>query len=435
MIKMKNKSIWEATATLPKFEALSKDISTEVLVIGGGLAGLLCAKLLQAENIDYVLCEADRICSGTTGKTTAVISAQHDILYSELIQKYGPENAKLYLDANLNAVQKYKDMAKQIDCDFEITPSYLFSSGNDRSLELEAKAVQSLGFNAKQVNKIKLPLKADTAVCFGGQAQFHPLKFAASIADRLNIYEHTRIVRIDGTTAFTHKNRIQAKKIIVCTHFPIINTHGLYFAKLYQKRSYVLALKNAGEYNGTYVDKKSGMYFRNYKDYLLVGGSDQRTGGSKNGFEIVRNFAREHFKDGVEKYAWATQDCISLDSIPYIGAYSKNTPDIYVSTGFNEWGMTSSMLAAQIIIDMLLGRKNKYAKIFSPQRSMLEYRLFSNVAVTLYDYLRPTPRRCPHLGCALKWNKYEHTWDCPCHGSRFKESGEIINSPATDDLK
>lgn len=428
-----HKSIWEATAKLPHFPTLDRDISTDVLIIGGGIAGLLCAHLLEQENADYILCEADTVCSGTTAKTTAVLSAQHDILYGDLIKKYGIPKAKLYLDANLNAVKKYKKLAKDIDCDLEIRPSYLFSSDTDKSLENEADAVKSLGFNAKTAELIDLPLNSEIAVCFGEQAQFHPLKFLSAIAQNKKIYEHTRIVRTDGTTAFTDTNRIVAKKIIVCTHFPIINTNGLYFAKLYQKRSFVLALENAGQYKGTYVDRKSGMYFRNYKQYLLVGGGDHRTGSSKNGFKTVRDFAKEHFKNATEKYAWATQDCMSLDGIPYIGKYSKNLPNVYVATGFNEWGMTSSMVAAEIITDMILGKENKYSEIFTPQRSMLEYQLLANLGSTAINFLTPTVKRCPHLGCALKWNKYEHTWDCPCHGSRFEKDGKVINGPATGD--
>ena len=121
---------------------------------------------------------------------------------------------------------------------------------------------------------------------------------------------------------------------------------------------------------------------------------------------------------------------MSLDEIPYIGNYSKNTPDLYVATGFNKWGMTSAMVSAMILSDMIPGKKNDYAEVFNPSRSILKPQLFINGFESAINLLTPTTRRCPHLGCALKWNKAEHSWDCPCHGSRFSEDGKVLDNPA-----
>jgi len=125
---------------------------------------------------------------------------------------------------------------------------------------------------------------------------------------------------------------------------------------------------------------------------------------------------------------------MSLDGLPYIGKYSKRTPDLYVASGFNKWGMTSSMVSAKILCDMILGKNNAYQDIFSPQRSMLKPQLFINGLETSKNLLTPTSPRCPHLGCALKWNKQEHSWDCPCHGSRFEKDGKLIDNPSTGNL-
>lgn len=429
------KSLWEETCTLPTFKKLEKDIETDVLIIGGGMTGILCAKFLSDKNIDYVLCEAKTIGSGTSAKTTAVLSAQHDILYGTLIKKFGLNYARQYLNANLKAIETFRKMANNIDCDFEICPSYQFSSKRDRQLESEVQALSRLGFHAKLTKHIPLPVESKTNLCFPTQAQFHPLKFIGAVAKDLNIYENTRIDKCDGTTAFSGDNKIFAKRIIVASHFPIINSKGLYFTKLYQKHSYVLALENTKKFHGTFVDKENGFYFRTYKNLLLVGGGDHRTGYTKDGFKIMRDYTNEHFPKAKIKYSWSTQDCMSLDGVPYIGRYSKSTPDIYVATGFNEWGMTSSAVAAEILCDMLCGKSNPFESVFSPQRSMFAPQLFANLGTTLFDFATPTLKRCSHLGCALKWNKYEHTWDCPCHGSRFKENGEIINNPATKELK
>ena len=136
-----------------------------------------------------------------------------------------------------------------------------------------------------------------------------------------------------------------------------------------------------------------------------------------------------------EKYYWAAQDCMSLDKIPYIGEYSKGTQGLFVETGFNKWGMTGSMLSAMIIGDMLAGKKNEFAEVFYPSRSILKPQLFLNAVESIKNLLTPSSRVCPHLGCALKWNKAEHSWDCPCHGSRFAANGTLLDNPANGDLK
>jgi hypothetical protein len=149
----------------------------------------------------------------------------------------------------------------------------------------------------------------------------------------------------------------------------------------------------------------------------------------------LEDFAIRYYPDAEEKYRWATQDCMTLDGVPYIGKYSASTTDLYVATGFNKWGMTSSMVAANLLVDMVQDRSNSYIDLFSPSRTILRPQLAVNAAVAMVNLLTPTAKRCPHMGCALKWNKLEHTWDCPCHGSRFSQEGQLIDNPATGDLE
>ena len=143
---------------------------------------------------------------------------------------------------------------------------------------------------------------------------------------------------------------------------------------------------------------------------------------------------KEKFPKAKEVKRWATQDCMSLDGIPYIGQYAKSTPSFYVATGYNKWGMTSSMTAAMLLSEVVQGRRNRYTHIFSPSRSMLRPQLAINAVEAMGGILMPKAPRCPHLGCALTYNAQEHSWDCSCHGSRFNESGAVIDNPATDDL-
>ena len=234
----------------------------------------------------------------------------------------------------------------------------------------------------------------------------------------------------------TNGGRIYAKKAIVATHFPIFNKHGSYFLKLYQHRSYVIAYKNTERINGMYLDEnEKGFSFREYNDMLIIGGGSHRTGKKGGNWKEISDFANKYYPTATEVCRWATQDCMTLDGVPYIGEYSNNTNDLYVATGFNKWGMTSSMVAARLLFDLVLERNNKYTELFSPSRSILRPQLLINAFESTLNLITPTTPRCPHLGCALKWNKYERSWDCPCHGSRFSEKGQLIDNPATDDLK
>lgn len=428
-------SIWNRSS-LPRFEALEGDVKTDVLIIGGGIAGILCAYMLECEGVDYILIEKDRICRGVTANTTAKITSQHGLIYSKLIHEFGPEAARMYYEANERAIGRFHTICAEADCDFEKKDSYVYSINRRDKLEKELRALEIIGANADFVRELPIPQKTVGAIRFENQAQFDPLKFVCAVAPGLNIYEQTKALSYNGHSIICEHATVTAQKIICATHFPFINKHGMYFAKMYQHRSYVLALEGAEDVNGMYVDEnKDGLSFRNYNGLLLLGGGSHRTGKNGGNLTELLNFAKKHYPDTREKCRFATQDCMTLDGVPYIGQYSKSTPDFYVATGFNKWGMTSSMIAAELLCDLVLGRQNRYAPLFSPSRTMLRAQLAFNLFETTVNLLTPTRPRCPHLGCALKWNRQEHTWDCPCHGSRFTEKGELLNGPATDGLK
>lgn len=428
-------SLWTDTAKTESFNTLRGNTKTDILIIGGGIAGILCAYMLKKADADYILIEADKICSGITKNTTAKITSQHGFIYQKLIKEFNTDTARLYIDANQNAVKKYRELCENIDCDFEEKSSFVFSE-DERKIEKELKALEKIGFTPKYVKDIPLPIKTAGAVQFEKQAQFHPLKFAYSISKGLNIFENTKVLELKPGEAITNRGKIKAEKIIVATHFPILNKHGSYFLKMYQHRSYVIALKNAPKLNGMYVDEKDdGLSFRNYKDLLLLGGGGHRTGKKGGGWKELENVAQTNLNGSSIEYKWATQDCVTLDRVPYIGKYSKNIKELYVATGFNKWGMTSSMVAAEILTDMVLEKTNLYSEIFSPCRTILRPQLAINSIESVLNLITPTAPRCPHMGCALKYNKAEHSWDCPCHGSRFTKDGQLIDNPATDDIR
>lgn len=428
-------SLWEQTWSHRGFPRLEQDLHTDVLVIGGGMAGILCAYLLHNAGIPYALTEANTIGGGITQNTTAKLTVQHGFIYHKLIKTLGTQRAQAYLNANLAALENYRILCRTIDCDFEEKPSYVYSLDNPGAVQQELDAMQELGLEGEFVSTLPLPFPVAGAVCTPNQAQFHPLKFLAAISQGLHIYEHTQVRELVGTTAITDTATIHAKKIIVATHFPFLNKHGSYFMKLYQHRSYVIALEHAPQVDGMYVDDaQSGMSFRNYKNLLLVGGGDHRTGKKGGGWQELRDFAHRHFPQATERYHWATQDCMTLDSVPYIGPYSARTSGLYVATGFNKWGMTSSMAAAMLLCDLVQEKESPYADLFSPSRSILHPQLAINGWESMVNLLTPSSKRCPHMGCALKWNSQEHSWDCPCHGSRFDHDGTLLDNPATGNL-
>ena len=312
----KRESVWKAQSNLPQFERLDGSRKTDVLIIGGGMAGILCAYFLQKAGVDYVLVEGRKICSGVTQNTTAKISAAHGLIYDKLLRQAGEERAKLYLEANLKAIQSFGELCRGMDCDYKEVASYVYSLDNRKKIEDEADALRHLGWDAKVVDTPKLPMQTKGAVYMDHQAQFHPLKFAAKIAQGLIIYEDTFVKEFKDHTAVTDRGDITYKKVIFTTHFPIDNKHGLYFLKMYQHRSYVIALESAKDERGIYIDEdKKGLSFRNDKDLLFLGGGSHRTGKQGGCWQELKEFAHQYYPDASVRYAWAAQDLWRQDLI------------------------------------------------------------------------------------------------------------------------
>lgn len=428
-------SIWTDGIQIPRFPALEGDLKTGVLIIGGGLAGLLCAWKLERAGADYALIEADRICHGISRNTTAKLTAQHGLIYHKLLKRFGEDTARRYWEINSRALEEYRALARWADFDLESRDNYIYTLDDTAKLEQELAAMRRLGIPGEFTNGTGLPFAVAGAIRIPDQAQFHPMKLVSRLAPGLRVYENTAAKAFQGNRVVTDRGEITAEKIIVATHFPILNKHGGYFLKLYQQRSYVLALEDAGDVGGMYLDGMGdGLSFRNYGKLLLIGGGGHRTGYGGGGWAIPEAAARRYFPRAKEICRWAAQDCMSLDGMPYIGRYSARTPNLYVATGFNKWGMTTAMASAEILSDMLQGREDPRDGIFSPSRSILRSQLLVNAAGSALHLLKPTRPRCPHMGCALKWNAEQRVWECPCHGSRFDHDGKLLDGPSTGDM-
>lgn len=447
------KSLWSQTTELSPREEMKEEISVKNVVIGAGMAGILTAYFLKKRGEEVILLEAGEIAGGQTKNTTAKITSQHGLIYDEMIKKVGRDRAKGYAMANEEAIGIYEKIIEEenISCHFERLPSYLYSTTEEgkEKLEKEAEASRELGIEAHFVEgeQIKeLPFQVAGAVCFENQAQFHPLEFISQIAKNLRIYEHTKVLTVKGHKIETDKGVVTAENIIFTVHYPFLIIPGFYFLRQHQSRSYVLALKGeripeklSAMYYGIDED---GLSFRAEGSILLLGGGSHRTGEVKGGFCDLRNRAKEYYPNAKEAAYWSAQDCMPHDRIPFIGTYSVLRPYWYVATGFQKWGMTSSMIAAVIISDAICQRENPYQEIFSPKRFLVRAG-FKNwckdtaesVAGLMAGWLGKKENRCTHMGCGLIQNEEQKTWECPCHGSRYDQRGRVLDNPALTNLE
>lgn len=474
-------SLWRKTSQHTNRESLETDISADTLIIGGGLAGILTAFFLKERGIHAIVLEANEIGSGQTENTTAKITSQHNHIYEKLISSIGKEAAGKYAKANQEAIFEFSRIINErsIDCDFEMRPAFIYSTQKLEPLEREAEAAASLGLPATLIKQTALPFEVLGAVRFDEQAQFHPLKFLYALAQDLEIYEHTKVDKIDKESIYAGRFRINAKHVVFACHYPFLNAPGYYFLRMHQERSYLIALENAAKLDGMYISlDEEGYTMRNYNDLLIFGGGNHRTGENSAGgkYDELRLAAFSLFPGCREVARWSAQDCMPHDNVPYIGQFSTDTPGWYVATGFKKWGMSTSMVCARLISDAICGIENPYAEVFSPAR----YKPIASVPELLKDAaqavkgllrenltlpsktIEDLPRghggivevdgekvgvykdedakvylvdtRCPHLGCQLSWNPDEKSWDCPCHGSRFDYTGKHIDNPAQSNI-
>lgn len=468
-------SIWRKTCEIEKRPALEEDLETEVVVIGAGMAGLTAAFLLQKEGKQVAVLEAGRIAGGQTQNTTAKITSQHGLFYDRLLREKGKEKAAAYVALHQQAIKTYREVVEEdkIDCDFEETWACVFSQDKE-VLKREEQAALLLGEEAEFLSSVPLPFAAGGAVRVYGQAQFHPLKFIRGISENLRIYENTPVQSVEGNQVRTEQGTVRGEKIIFACHYPFVNFPGLYFSRIHQERSYILALENAQQAEGMYMGVGDKPYsFRDYGNLLLLGGEKHRCGENTEGgrYEKLRQAAKEWFPESREVCHWSAQDCITADSLPFIGKYAFGRPDWYVASGFQKWGMTTSMAAALLLTREICGQENVDFGIVSPRRfsarevgkavdmgtravKSIGKRIMwtpqeeagdiapghggivraDNGKEGIYRDERGTPHavsvRCPHMGCELEWNPDEVSWDCPCHGSRFDYEGNLLSGPA-----
>lgn len=456
--------------------------TVENIVIGGGMAGMLTAYFLHKRGKEVVVLEANAVGSGQTAGTTAKITVQHGLIYDHLINTFGLARARQYADANRTAIERYRQIieGEEIDCGFTRIPAYLYTRVNGDLLRREAEAAQKVGISAFVEEDSELPFEIMLAMGFDNQAIFNPLQFLHGIAKGIEVHTRVQVCEIRDRQVETNEGCITGGNIIFACHYPFVNSPGYYFARMHTERSYVLALENTRKFCGMYLGiDQSGLSLRMDGDRLLFGGGGHRTGEHRAGgsYDMLRHRARELWKDCREIAAWSAQDCMTGDRVPYIGHFSSTRDHWYVATGFNKWGMTSSMVAAEVLADLICDGRAIGREIFSPQRFSpmgtlrqgavqsaksaggLLRRFFEGPRADIDDlptghggivgegerragvYKTPDGEVwavdpvCPHMGCLLEWNPDEKSWDCPCHGSRFDYTGKRICGPGERGLQ
>ncbi|CCQ97617.1 putative Rieske 2Fe-2S iron-sulfur protein yhfW [[Clostridium] ultunense Esp] len=499
-INLKNlpESYWLSSTPTTNYPTLNKDVDVDIAIVGGGLVGISCAYLLHKEGFKITILESDRICQGATAHTTAKITSQHGLIYNKILSKMGMELAQQYAEANEWAIHEIKRIAEEndIDCDYVPQSAFVYTQQDKyiQEIENEVKAALSLGIKASYVEKISFPISIKGAIRFENQAQFHPRKYLLGLANIIHnngvqIYENTRVINIEEDNNYTiiteQEKKIRAKKVIIASQYPFYNKHGIYFARIFPIRSYIIGIKVKEKYpGGMYINAENptrSLRQQNTEngELILVVGSNHMTGKShdtEKHYEALIDFANQIFTVEDIPNRWSTQDYTTLDGIPYVGNFTSNTPNIYVATGFQQWGMTNSMVSAMIIRDLIVKEESRWQDVYNPSRKNIIASAKNfisgnlNVAAQLLDgKLSPLPKdiriepgegkvikiegervgayrdekgtlhlvntTCPHMGCELNWNSAERSWDCPCHGSRFTYKGEIIEGPSVKPLR
>jgi glycine/D-amino acid oxidase-like deaminating enzyme/nitrite reductase/ring-hydroxylating ferredoxin subunit len=489
-------SYWIDSTVSPSFPSLTEDVHVDVAIIGGGIVGISTGYMLSQQGINVVILEAGRILQATTGHTTAKVTSQHGLIYCKIKNRFNMEMAQQYADANETAIREIAQIAKTngIECDLVHQDAYVYTQQTDNleKIREEVEVANELGIKASFVEELPIGIPIKGAVRFENQAQFHPRKFLIPLADKIiangsKIYEQTRVVRLeeDEHTLLTEQgNKVTADKIIIASHYPCINKPGFYFTRIHTERSYVVAVRTKEKYpGGMYINAEDPTRsLRNQQteegELILVGGENHKTGQGEDTrlhYEALVDYAHSHFKVEDTPYRWSTQDCMTLDDLPYVGQFTANSPHIFVATGFGKWGMTNSVASAMVLRDLIIDGKSPWQDVYSPARknSLQSMGTFiaqnANVAKELLagkmtlpssngelqrgegkviDYkgkragafldqegkLHVVDTTCTHMGCELQWNTAETTWDCPCHGSRFSYTGDVVEGPAVRPL-
>lgn len=451
-----------------------KNISTDILIIGGGISGLTTAYFLKDKYKNIMLIDKSNIGNGITSKTTAKITYLQGIIYQTLEKKFNKKTSKKYFNSQKEAIEILKDIItkNKISCNFEKVDSIIFTlkKSNISKIKKEKEILQS--FDVKVTNVIHDKIKAGIKVT--DTYEFNPLKYMNSlkniIKNKITIKENVTAKNIlKGNNKYciqTNIGNIYSNKVVVACHYPFFILPTLIPLKTYIKREYVNSskIKQPKKFTAINIDKELHS-IRYYNDYLIYTSNEQRLTNNidyKKSYDKSINDFKYYFNKEPE-FTWMNQDIVSNDHLPFIGEIKK---DLYIATAFNAWGMTNGTISGKVIYDLISHKDSPYKKLFNPNRNnvILFINSFLGSFYYLKAYIQSLFKRnnpyyikikninygiykdennikhiiklvCPHMKCGLVFNREEKTWDCPCHGSRFDLDGKLLEGPASKDLK
>jgi glycine/D-amino acid oxidase-like deaminating enzyme/nitrite reductase/ring-hydroxylating ferredoxin subunit len=486
-------SLWLEGAPRTERGQLAGDLRVDVAVLGGGVAGLTAALLLKRDGASVAVLEAARVGSGVTGCTTAKVSALQATIYSTIRRRNGDQAAASYAGASMAGVERLAALVTEeaIDCDLERRAAYTYAAeASERSsVEQEMRAAARSGLAVELVDAPDLPYAVYGAVRLSDQVQVHPVRYVEGLAAAVDghgsrVFELTRALGVDEGSPCrvrTAQGNVRADHVVIATHYPFLD-RGVYFARLKSQRSYCIAARLASGHPPRGMSISAGSPIRSVRSHgelLIVGGEGHSTGSGKANrerFGRLEAFAREHWDVEAVTHHWSAQDPSPYDHLPVIGPYRPGSSRLWVTSGFMKWGFASATFAAMIVADRIAGRENPWADTFAPTRLSLRSahelaELGAKYAIDLVgDRLRPPQAlstggippgearavpdglgkkgvyrhedgtlhavslRCTHLGCLVRFNAAERSWDCPCHGSRFAMDGSVLEGPAVRPL-
>jgi glycine/D-amino acid oxidase-like deaminating enzyme len=444
-------SLWHEGLEREERTPLERNLQVDVAILGAGMVGLTAAHLLRRRGASVAVLESRFVGAGATGYTTAKLSSLHGLSYAPLEKSLGRDAARIYGEANQAGIGLVRQVAGEleIECDLRTKPNLTYTESPEEreQIEEEVEAALRAGLPASLVEDCGLPFPIAAAVRFDDQAEFHPVRYLAGIAESLGedeLFERTKAVSVDaGSPCRVRTERgavVNAGDVIVATHMPMLD-RGFYFARVHPERSYVVAARAGKSPPGEmYLSTEEPAHsIRAHGDWLLVAGESHRPGRSDPARRRERLVAWAGERFGVEpELWWATQDLMPVDGVPFVGESDPLSKHVWVATGFRKWGLAMGASAAGLLVDQIEGRESDWAALVGTRRLRLRRSLPSltknNAEAGLHfvadRVMKRGNPRCTHLGCLLDWNAAERTWDCPCHGSRFAEGGEVIEGPA-----
>ena len=487
---------WTETARkAPAHPALSGDVSVDVAIIGGGVVGVVTARLLKERGLRVAVVEAGRVGHGVTGRSTAKVTAQHSLFLQRIEDQHGATAARTYADANRAGVALIGELAARhgLACDLEPADSFVYATTADgvEKLEAERAAAERAGLAMEIVAEAGLPYPVSAALRLAGQAQFQPVDFVAGLAATLPgtgsfVLEGTRATDWDDDKVVTDAGTITAQHVLMATHLPLGQV-GMYYAHTHPHMHAVMAVPidagraPAGMHISTDEPKRSIRRHRgaNGETVQILTGPTFKHGKPNEeaqAFAELEAFAREHFGWAGGGWRWSNEDYSPRDGLPYVGWSGGTGSSLLVATGFDAWGLSNGAAAGRMLADLCEERENPWAELFDASRHSLKglgkfARDQAEVARDLIGgHLRSYPDAgdgrplaegdivkidgakagiyraeggglqgvsavCTHMGCALGWNPVDRTWDCPCHGSRFAAGGAVVHGPAVRPLE